>query len=111
MPIWTFTTLPYGAKQLAAYMFPAGPTVGHDALGRRQNVYPHSVQHSRDLVMADVNPASGPADSFHARYDIVSTYTVLKMNPNNALLIVLDQFEILDVALFLKNARQAALHL
>ena len=61
--------------------------------------------------MTYVHPASGSTHPLHAGYGIFSIFAVFKMNANDALPIIPDQLEVLDVTLFLEDARQAGLHL
>lgn len=60
--------------------------------------------------MADIYPAPRSTDPFDAQYDITAILTVLKMNPDNPLLVVPDQLKVLDVTLFFEDTRQAGLH-
>ena len=60
--------------------------------------------------MADIDAAAGPADSLCSDQSAFAAFPVLDVNPENSLLVIPDEFIVLDISLFLQNAAQVGLH-
>src|SRR5581483_7141646 len=72
---------------------------------------PHAAEDARDLVLGDVDPAAGPGHAHDAGDDALVAGPVLEVHAQHALLVVLDDAEVLDEALVLEDLGHAHLEL
>src|SRR5262245_58839378 len=102
---------PDEAEHLAADPLAPRLAVGQHAPGRRQDGHAHPAQHAGDLVGAHVEPAARLRHPPEPGDDALLARAVLQVDPEDPLLAVLDEAEVLDEALLLQELRDAHLQL
>ena len=85
--------------------------VAHDTLRRRNNRDTESTEDARKIFPLLVLTEPGSGDAFNARNNFFAFGTVLKLDSQNALLVVLRESVIFDVAFPLKNVRDSDFNL
>src|SRR5262245_57025818 len=125
--IWIFTSLGTGmtlrptrdmsallpdvAEDLAAHALAGRRLAGHQAAGGGEDVDAQAPVHAGDLVLAAVDAAAGTADALQVGDDPLHAGAVLEEDAQVALLVVLAQLEVGDVALVLEDAGDLHLQL
>src|SRR5262249_38417850 len=104
-------SLPDVAEDLAAHAFAGRAAAGHEAAGGGEDVDAESAVHPRDLSLAAIDPAAGPAHPLEVGDDPLHARTVLEVHAENSLLAVLGGLEVRDVALVLEDAGDLHLQL
>src|SRR4029453_7635937 len=103
--------LPDVAEDLAAHALAGGGLAGHQAAGGGEDVDAQAAVHAGDLVLAAVDAAAGPSHALQVGDDPLHAGAVLEEHAQVALLVVLAQLEVRDVALVLQDAGDLDLQL
>src|SRR5262249_40390355 len=104
-------SLPDVRQHFAADLLLAAFAVSDDATRRRQDGDAHATQDGRNLVLGHIDPASRPRHAHQAGDHLLVTGAVLEVDPQDALLVILDEPVVLDEALLLEEFRDPHLEL
>src|SRR5262245_57006969 len=103
--------LPHVGEHFAADLLLARVAVAHHPAGGGQEGHPHSAQDGWDTVVGDVHPTARRRHPNQARDHLLVARPVLEVHPQGALLVVLQNPEVLDEALVPQQLGQADLEL
>ena len=102
--------LPDKRQDFTADMGRAGGLVGHDALGRGHDGNAQAAENAGQLVSTGIDTQAGLGDAAQAGDNLLLAGVVLQGNADNALGAVVDELEVLDIALVQQDLRDGLLH-
>ena len=88
----------------------AGLLVGHDALGRGHDGSTQAAQDAGQLIGTGIDAQTGLGHPAQAAEDLLLAGIVLQGDADHALRAVVDQLEVLDIALFQQDLRDGLFH-
>ena len=103
--------LPHVAKNLAAHLHAPSLLAGNDPAGRRDDGDAHAVENPRYLIATDIHPSAGLADAPQLRDHRLAIVVVFENDAQVGLRLIPGNLVILDVPLFLQDARNGDLYL
>src|SRR5699024_6132203 len=103
-------SLPDKRQDFTADMGRAGGLVGHDALGRGHDGNAQAAENAGQLVSTGIDTQAGLGDAAQAGDNLLLAGVVLQGNADNALGAVVDELEVLDIALVQQDLRDGLLH-
>ena len=89
----------------------AGGLVSHDALGRGHNGNAQAMQNPGQLVSTGIDTQAGLGDTAQAGDDLLLAGIVLQGDADDALGTIVDELEVLDIALIQQDLRDGLLHI
>src|SRR5262249_40644877 len=107
----TWRSLPDVAEDLATHALAGCAAPRHQAARGGEDVDAQAAVHAGDLVLAAVDAAAGPAHPLQVGDHALHPWSVLQEDAQHALLVVLGDLEVRDVALVLQDARDLDLEL
>jgi hypothetical protein len=110
LDIFAFLPLPDEREELAASLGGARVTVGHHALRRGEDRHAQPIADARDLVALDV-PAQSRLRDARQLADHRLVLVVLQVDAQDAVLLVVQQLEVVDVVVLLEKPRDLDLQL
>src|SRR5690606_34653200 len=102
--------LPNVADDFAADAFLAGLAVAHQAPRGGKDGDAQAPQHAGNLILLGINPQAGAAYPAQTGDDPLLAGPVLQVQPEHALLVIIDPLEVVNEALFLQNLGESPLH-
>src|SRR5206468_6517133 len=96
-------SLPDVTEDFAAHLGLPGLAIGEDTPRRRQDRHAHPAEDARNPVRRDIEPPPRLGDPAEPGDDPFLSRPVLQVDAKDALLLVLDDAEILDEALLLQD--------
>ena len=85
--------------------------VGHDALGRRDDGDTQATQHAGQFIGAHIDAQAGLGNAAQASDDLFFAGVVLQSDVDDTLGAVVNNLEVLDVALIQQNLSDTLLHI
>src|SRR5437016_1130018 len=94
---------PHVGEHFAAHALLAGVAVGEHAPRSREQGHAHPAEDRGDLVVGDVDPPPRGGHAHESRDHFLGARPVLEVDPQRALLVVVEHAEVLDEPLVLKD--------
>src|SRR5712691_7307539 len=94
---------PHVGEHFAAHALLAGVAIGQHAAGGGEQGHAHPAEDRGDLVVGDVDPPPRRRDPHEARDHLLGAGAVLEIDPQRALLVVVEHPKVLDEPLVLED--------